>query len=86
MPSETAFGIPPEAGPGSRRGWHDLVYRVLDLGLGRTSPRARAWLSWRLDPVIYRVVGTYRATIAATDAAGNRARARARAVSFSVVR
>src|SRR5436305_1219896 len=56
MPSETAFEIPPEAGAGGRRGWHDVVYRALDLGLGRTSPRARAWLSWRLDPTIYRVV------------------------------
>jgi FkbM family methyltransferase len=42
--------IPPGAGPGGARGWHDVVYRVLDVGLGRASPRTRARLSWRLDP------------------------------------
>jgi FkbM family methyltransferase len=49
VPARTAIEIPPGAGPGGTRGWHDVVYRVLDLGLGRSSPRARARLSWRLD-------------------------------------
>jgi FkbM family methyltransferase len=56
VPARTAIEIPPGAGPGGRRGWHDVVYRALDVGLGRTSPRARAWLTWRLDPEIYRGV------------------------------
>lgn len=54
MPARTAIEIPPGAGPGGRRGWHDVVYRALDVGLGRAAPRARAWLTWRLDPVISR--------------------------------
>jgi FkbM family methyltransferase len=56
VPGTTAIEIPPGAGPGGMRGWHDVVYRVLDVSLGRASPRARAWLSWQLDPKIYRVV------------------------------
>jgi FkbM family methyltransferase len=48
--ARTAIEIPPGAGPGGARGWHDVVYRALDVGLGRASPRARARLSWRLDP------------------------------------
>jgi len=56
VPARTAIEIPPHAGPGGRRGWHDVVYRVLDLGLGRANPRARASLTWRLDPEIYRGV------------------------------
>jgi FkbM family methyltransferase len=56
VPGTTAIEIPPGAGPGGMRGWHDVVYRVLDVTLGRASPPARAWLSWRLDPKIYRVV------------------------------
>jgi FkbM family methyltransferase len=47
--ARTAIEIPPGAGPGGARGWHDVVYRALDVGLGR-APRARARLSWRLDP------------------------------------
>jgi FkbM family methyltransferase len=50
VPARTAIEVPPGAGPGGSRGWHDVVYRALDVGLGRTSPHARAWLSWRLDP------------------------------------
>lgn len=56
MASKTAIDIPPGAGPGGSRGWHDVVYRALDVGLGRASPPARAWLSWHLDPAVYRGV------------------------------
>jgi FkbM family methyltransferase len=55
--AETEFEIPPGAGPGGARGWHDVLYRALDVGLGRASPTARAWLSWRLDPEVYRGFG-----------------------------
>jgi FkbM family methyltransferase len=56
VPARPAIEIPPGAGPGGRRGWHDVVYRALDLGLGRRSPAARARLTWRLDPETYRGV------------------------------
>ncbi len=54
VPARTAIEIPPHAGPGGRRGWHDVVYRALDLTLGTRRPEARARLTWRLDPEIYR--------------------------------
>src|SRR3954452_3678339 len=60
VPARTAIEIPPGAGPGGRRGWHDVVYRALDVGLGR-APRARARLLWRAGPappLARAVVGT----------------------------
>jgi FkbM family methyltransferase len=56
VPGRSMTQIPPRAGPAGKRGWHDVVYRALDVALGRRNPRARASLSWRLDPKIYRVV------------------------------
>lgn len=47
--SAQTFEIPPDAGPGGSRGWHDVISRGADLAFGRHSPRLRAEAVWRLD-------------------------------------
>lgn len=52
--SRPVYDIPTDAGPGGRRGWHDVVHRSLDLTL-RRAPSARAWISWKVDPAVFRL-------------------------------
>ena len=49
--SAAPFEIPPDAGPGGSRGWHDVISRSADVAFARRSPRLRAEVLWRLDGV-----------------------------------
>jgi FkbM family methyltransferase len=46
-----AYEIPPDAGPGGSRGLHDVISRLADIAFADRSPRLRAEVLWRLDPV-----------------------------------